>query len=172
MDEPFGTSDTPVGPLVVIAKMTDTMKFVGQFPTDVGEQGLSSNIAAPRVVWVPSTDKNERATYQNANPPSMGDCYSGWTVHLYGRSYNEAWLMRQALLYALRDASGNWYTFETTTWVKHSLTEGGYVCIQVLSFLVPIPLPLMPTSQSGFVSNQTTLTGRPGGLRIDKPTTT
>lgn len=168
MDAPFPQPSQTAGPLVVIAAIANLLIYVGQTPSVVGEEGRSYTIAPPRFVWIPENDEIERPLMGNNNPASMADCWSGWTVEISGRSYNEAWQMRSALLAALRATTGNWYRFPATRWVKHSPTESGYVGIQSLSFNVPVPFPILPGSGGTVVDNVTPV-GRAGVLNIPKP---
>ena len=147
-----------VGPLAVINEVAARLATCGV--TLIGEDERNNPQTAPRFLWVPADDGFVRPTLNGADPPAFLECWSRWSVEILGDDYEKTWLLRQALLWVLRDETGNYFNARTGTWRKSDPTAKGYLCTQVVEFIVPLPVPDLPLVFGDPIVDTTSSKGR------------
>lgn len=98
-------------------------------------------------MWEPTTEDFTAPKMVGHHPSgrALRDCRAAFVVHCWGRSYQEAWQMRQALATALNDALDAYWSFGQSRVQNPDNDTAGWAIEQQVTFSVPLLEAHIPT---------------------------
>jgi hypothetical protein len=112
-------------------------------PSFFGSEHLTDAMAPPRYTWIlaseawsPDAPKDPATT--------LGAFDTTFVLHVYGRSFDHAYRLRQALLTALRTSALGTFSVGGAEHPLRDKGAKGYVILQTVSVRIPIPVQSLP----------------------------
>jgi hypothetical protein len=117
-------------------------------PSFFGSEHLTDAMNAPRYTWILASEAwNPDAPKDPAT--TLGSFDTTFVVHTFGKNFEHAYRLRQALLTALRASALGTFSIGGA---EHPLRDKGaksYVILQTVSVRIPIPVQAYPSLLGG-----------------------
>ena len=129
-----------------------------------GADALGQQDAAPRIVWVPTTDRFDGAAKGGANPRDLYSVPTGADLHIWGADaeqrgaeydYDAAMLLRDAVLNALHAqvrGVGGAITGGVSVPADGAVTRSGWLYVLSITVGIPVVRLPVPTATPGGVT--------------------